>query len=63
MDGRGGAGDMEIKAVCPLLAITSNIGSPTFYKAYEPVLKALQEKDTCIFPFIEDLENFPMFEA
>jgi hypothetical protein len=58
VDGRGGAGEVEIQAIGRLLAASSNIvlaESPTFYKAYQPVLKALQEKDTENFPFIEEL--------
>ena len=57
-DVKGGVEDVESKAIGWVLAVTSNIvlaESPTFYKAYQPVLKALQEKDTDNFPFIEDL--------
>ena len=55
MNGRGGT---EIEAIGRLFMARSNIvvaESPTFYKAYHPVLKALQEKDMEDFPFIEEL--------
>lgn len=48
VDGRGGTGEVEIQAIGWLLCASSNIVTaeiPTFYKAYQHVLKALQEKD------------------
>ncbi|GLJ17149.1 hypothetical protein SUGI_0296770 [Cryptomeria japonica] len=57
VEGRGGSAVVEIEAIGRLLAASRIViaESPTFYKAYQPVLKALQDKDLVNFPFVEEL--------
>jgi len=58
VDGRSGTGEVEIQEIGRLLCASLNIviaESPIFYKAHQPVLKTLQDKDMVNFPFTEAL--------
>ncbi|KAH9330189.1 hypothetical protein KI387_002297 [Taxus chinensis] len=63
VDGRDGFPEVEIEGLSRLLLASRIViaESPTFYKAYQPVLKALQGKDLENFPFADELvfTNWP----
>ncbi|XP_057823678.2 uncharacterized protein LOC131035924 isoform X2 [Cryptomeria japonica] len=56
VDGKGGAGGSSAECMSRLLGSSSLVfaENPTFYKAYEPILRGLQQMDCHNFSFLEE---------
>eukprot|EP01018_Ginkgo_biloba_P039118 Gb_11776 [translate_table: standard] len=56
VDGRAELGGVSVQSISRLLSASNIVfaENPTFYKAYEPILRGLQQMDVEKFPFTEE---------